>query len=251
MAAVQGIDPLLDDITERISAGDRVVLVHGGGPHIDAALRERGVTGARVGGLRVTDAPTLQITESVLCGTVNKALVRALSARGVAGAGISGQDGSLLVARFAGEIGGATLGFVGEISSVNCRILEALLGGGFLPVVAPLALSEDASTALNVNADTAAGAIAGALHADAYVVLTNVPRIYRVRDDPSTALARVTADEASALLSDGTIEGGMRPKLQSALDALARGARSAIIAGSGPKALRRALEGDGTIVVPA
>ncbi len=251
MAGVQNEDLVLDDVAERVEAGDRVVLIHGGGPHIDAVLRERGVEGARVAGLRVTDASTLQITESVLCGTVNKSLVRALSIRGVAAAGISGQDGSLLIARFAGNIGVQKLGFVGEICAVNVCILEALLASGFLPVVAPLAVSEDASTALNVNADTAAGAIAGALRADAYVVLTNVPRINRVLGDPSTALARVTAGEASAFLSNGTIEGGMRPKLQSALNALAKGARSAIIAGSGPKALGRALEGDGTIVVPA
>lgn len=251
MADVRGSDPLLDDVALRVSSGDRVVLVHGGGPQIDAALRERGIEGARVAGLRITDAPTLQVTENVLCGSVNKAVVRALLARGVCACGVSGQDGSLLVARFAAPVDGTSLGFVGEITRVNLPLLEALLAAGFVPVVAPLAVSEDASTALNVNADTAAGAIAGAVCADAYVVLTNVPRINRVRTDPSTALSRVTASEASTYMHDGTIDGGMKPKMESALDALRRGARSAIIAGSGPDALSRALQGDGTTVVPA
>ncbi len=249
MAQPDASDPLLDDVAERVAAGDRIVLVHGGGPQIDAALAERGLTPPRVHGLRVTDAATLDVTERVLCGTVNKALVRALARRGVAAAGVSGQDASLLEARALRLDDGTSLGFVGEIVAVHAGLLEALFAAGLTPVVAPLGVARDASSAYNINADTAAGAIAGALGADAYVIVTNVARVRRVVDDPSTGLARLTAAEARGFLDDGTFDGGMAPKMASALDALERGARTAVICGSGPGALGRALAGDGTTVV--
>ncbi|MBD5606763.1 MAG: acetylglutamate kinase [Candidatus Eremiobacteraeota bacterium] len=248
MAAPSAEDPLLDDVAERVAGGDRVVLVHGGGPQIDAALEERGIVTHRVAGLRVTDAATLAVTESVLCGTVNKAIVRALLVRGALAAGLSGQDGALLEARPL-AIDGRSLGYVGEIVRVIPRVLHALLDAGFVPVIAPLGITRDGATALNVNADTAAGAIAGALGADAYVVVTNVPRVRRLVDDPATEIARLTIAEAHAYLADGTFDGGMRPKMESALDALAAGAASAVICGGGRGALSRALDGHGTTIV--
>jgi acetylglutamate kinase len=249
MAALATADPLLDDVVARTAAGDRIVLVHGGGPQIDAALAERQIPTRRVAGLRVTDAATLAVTEAVLCGTVNKALVRALARRGVRAAGISGQDGGLLRARPVAPVDGESLGFVGEIESVDPVLLEAMLAAGLVPVVAPLGITADGLTALNVNADTSAGAIAGALRADAYVVVTNVDRVRLVLADPSTGIARMNAADAHGYLADGTFDGGMRPKMESALDALARGARSAVICGSGPGALSRALAGNGTTIV--
>ncbi len=249
MAEADAADPLLDEVAARVAAGDKVVLVHGGGPQIDAALAAGGLAPPRVHGLRVTDAATLAVTEHVLCGTVNKALVRALQRRGVRAAGISGQDGALLVARTLRPASGEWLGFVGEIAEVRPGVLEGLFVAGLTPVVAPLGVSLDAATALNVNADTAAGAIAGALGADAYVIVTNVDRVRRVAGDPATGIARLTAAEAQSLLDDGTFDGGMAPKMASALDALERGAGSAVVCGSGPDALGRALAGDGTTVV--
>jgi acetylglutamate kinase len=251
MAGPGAADPLLDEVAERVAAGDKIVIVHGGGPHIDAALAERGLAPPRIRGLRATDAATLGVTEHVLCGTVNKALVRALQRRGVRSAGISGQDGGLLRSRTLGPVEGRSLGFVGEIVDVRPSIIEGLFMAGLTPVVAPLGLAEDASTALNVNADTAAGAIAGVLGADAYVVVTNVDRVRRVLSDPASGIARLTAAEARAMLDDGTFDGGMAPKMASALDALERGARSAVVCGSGPGALGRALAGNGTTVVRA
>lgn len=247
--AADGEDPLLDDVAARVVAGDRVVLVHGGGPQIDAELARRGIAGSRIEGLRVTDAATLEVTERVLCGDVNKALVRALLRRGVRAAGISGQDGALLVARPMNARNGSPLGFVGEIVEVRPAILEGLLGAGLVPVVAPLGVTADATTALNVNADTSAGAIAGALRADAYVIVTNVERVRRDPADPASGIAQLTATQARAYLADGTFDGGMRPKMESALDALSLGARAAIVAGGGPGALVRALSGNGTTVV--
>ncbi len=248
MAALRS-DALLDEIAERTRIGDRVVLVHGGGPHIDAALLRQGATIRRVAGLRVTDADTLAITESVLCGSVNKALVRALLARGVRAAGICGEDGALLVARFSGSVDGVSLGFVGEIECVNAEILESLLAARIVPVVAPLGVTADFSTALNVNADIAAGAIAAALGADVYLIVTNVARVRRVADDPSTEIVHLTSSQARRYLDDGTFDGGMRPKIESVLSALRGGARSAIVTGSGPAALSAALAGNGTTIV--
>jgi acetylglutamate kinase len=242
-------DPLLDDVAARVAAGDRVVLVHGGGPQIDAELAERGIPTVRVDGLRVTDAATLAATERVLCGAVNKALVRAMLQRGVRAAGVSGQDDALLVARRAAARDGTSLGFVGEIVEVRPALLTALLDAGIVPVVAPLAIAADSSSALNVNADTAAGAIAGALQADAYIVVTNVARVLRDLTDPSSGIERLTTTQARAYLADGTFDGGMRPKMESALDALARGARTALVAGSGRGALSGALAGNGTTIV--
>ena len=245
MAAQLEGDPLLDDVVARVTAGDRVVLVHGGGPQIDAALRERKIDSERVAGLRITDSAVLGVTESVLCGTVNKALVRALFARGVTAAGISGQDGALLVAAYAEPVQGSPLGFVGDVDAVRPTILEALLEAGFVPIVAPLGVTRDGHTALNINADTAAGAIAGALRADAYVIVTDVARVRRSLDDPLSGIAQLTVAEAKRLLEDGTFGGGMRPKMTSALDALARGARAAHIADS----LAHALHGNGTTIL--
>jgi acetylglutamate kinase len=224
------------------------VLVHGGGPQIDAALAERSIPTQRIEGQRVTDAATLHLTEAVLCGNVNKALVRALALRGVAAAGVSGQDGGLLEARLLASESGASLGFVGEIVTVHPKILAALLEAGFVPVVAPLGIEIGSEHALNINADASAGAIAGALEADAYVVITNVERVRRLRDDPSTGMARLSSAQARGYLDDGTFADGMRPKIRSALDALAAGARSAIICGSGAGALTDALAGNGTVI---
>jgi len=248
MAAPPASDPLLDDVAVRVGAGDRVVLVHGGGPQIDAELRELGFAQQRVAGLRVTDAVTLAVTERVLCGTLNKALVRALQRRGVDAVGISGQDGGLLVAAPIGPIDGKALGFVGEIQTVRRAVLDALLAGGFTPVVAPLALASDGTSALNVNADTAAGALAGALEVDAYVVVTNVERVRLRVDDPSSGIETLDVALARRYLADGTFDGGMAPKMESIVRALEAGAKRAVVCGSGPGALSAAVNGNGTIV---
>ncbi len=250
MSQAELADPLLDDIATLVRDGNGVVLVHGGGPQIDLALARSGIVTQRVAGLRVTDAATLAVTESVLCGTVNKALVRALARRGIVAAGISGQDAATLVARIVAPIDGRSLGFVGDIQTIRSALLEALLAAKIVPVVAPLAVTADGRQALNVNADSSAGAIAGALGADAYVIVTNVDRVRRVVSDPSSGIASLTVAQARTYLADGTFDGGMIPKMRSAVDALAAGARSAIICGSGIGAISRALAGSGTTVVP-
>jgi acetylglutamate kinase len=250
MGSPADLDPILDDCAERLRAGDRLVIVHGGGPQIDAELERRGVTQQRIDGLRVTDAITLAITESVLCASVNKALVRAALARQIPAMGISGEDGRLLTAEPMFDAQGRSLGLVGRIVGVDPRPLTALLEQGFVPIVAPLGITQDASAALNINADTAAGAIAGALRADAYVVVTNVDRVRLHVADPASGIARLDVADAERHLASGAFDGGMRPKMRSAIDALEKGALRAFICGAGPHAITQALGGHvGTLLV--
>jgi acetylglutamate kinase len=245
MAAEGAADPVLDEVAALAARGEQIVLVHGGGPQIDAELRAKGVEEARVAGLRVTGRATRDVVESVLCGTVNKALVRALAARGARAVGISGEDGGLLVARRAGRVDGVDLGYVGEIEHVEPVAVRALLAAGFV-VVAPLALDTADGAVLNCNADTAAGAVAGALAADAYVVITNVAGVRRDRDDPSSVIRHLRLAQAEAFLVDGTFADGMIPKMAAAIRAVRSGARRAVVAGAGPGAIAAALAGNGT-----
>jgi acetylglutamate kinase len=244
-------DPVLDEIATLARGGTQVVVVHGGGPQIDAALRERGIVEERIDGLRVTSAAARDVVEAVLCGSVNKDLVRGLLARGAPAFGFSGQDGAVLTARRM-RVPEGDLGYVGVPATVDATLLRALLGLGIVPVIAPLGLDRDENVALNLNADTAAGAIAGALAADAYVVLTNVAGVRRDRHDPASVIPRLTIGEARGFLDDGTFSDGMRPKMRAAIEAVAGGARRALIAEAARDGIRNALAGAGTeLVAPA
>lgn len=241
-------DPVLDEIAALARAGTEVVVVHGGGPQIDAALRLRGIPEERIEGLRVTPAAARDVVEAVLCGTVNKDLVRSLQARGARAFGCSGEDAALLTARRM-TVAGGDLGYVGEPASVDAGLLRGLLGLGLVPVVAPLGLDRAEHCALNLNADTAAGAIAAALAADAYVVLTNVSGVRRDRHDPASVIPRLSVAQARAFLSDGTFSDGMIPKMRAAIEAVTGGARRALIAAAAPDGIRAALDGRGTELV--
>jgi acetylglutamate kinase len=249
MAAEGAADPTLDEVAALAARGDQVVLVHGGGPQIDAELDAKAIDEVRIAGLRVTGAATRDVVEYVLCGTVNKALVRALASRGARAAGISGEDGNLLGARRAGAVNGVDLGYVGEIVAVDPAVVRALLQAGFVVVVAPLGLDVAGGGVLNCNADTAAGAVAGALAADAYVVITNVAGVRRDLADPDSTIARLTVAEAEGLLADGTFTDGMIPKMRAAIGAVKTGARRAVVAGAGYGAIDAALRGIGTELV--
>ena len=237
-----GPDAVLDELAMLDAAGQPLVLVHGGGPEIDAELARRGIETRRVDGLRVTDAPTLAVTEAVLCASVNKRLVRALQERGVRSAGISGQDGPTLVGT---PFAGGKLGFVGQIERVDPSLLEALIAARFVPVVAPLATSSDG--ALNVNADLSAAAIAAALDARAVVFITNVDRVLRDTNDASSGIDRMSADEATDFHRSPFCADGMKPKIEAAIAAARRGV-DAYVAGAGTNAIARALEGEATLV---
>jgi acetylglutamate kinase len=239
---------VLDEIAAMSRAGTSLVLVHGGGPQIDAALRGQGIPEERVEGLRVTPAAARDVVEAVLCGSVNKDLVRGLIARGARAFGCSGQDGPLLTVRRM-RIAGHDLGFVGEPAHVDTELLRGLLGLGVLPVIAPLGLEPDEGVALNLNADTVAGAIAAALQADAYVVLTNVAGVRRDLRDPASVIPRLTLAEAQGFLADGTFSDGMRPKMRAAIEAVRGGARRAVIGEAVRGGIRAALAGAGTELV--
>lgn len=236
-------DTSLADVALLQRLGVRVTVVHGGGAGISAWLKRIGLEARFVRGLRVTDAPTLEVACMVLAGKINKELVSQLLALGAPAVGLSGADGGLLRARQRDP----ELGFVGEVTAVDPALLNALLSAGFLPVVAPLAVS-DAGQLLNVNADTAAGDVARGLGAERVVFLTDVPG---VAGADGRTLARLTAAEVHALIASGVIHGGMIPKVEACLHAL-QGARAAqIVDGRVAHGLLRALlasDGGGTSI---
>ncbi len=216
-------------IVARWNAGEEIVLVHGGGKHVDAALAKLGIPKRTHAGLRVTDDATLVVVVSVLAGTVNKMLVAELAAMGLDAAGISGCDGGTLVAERHPPIGGVDLGHVGQVTASRRTLLFALLTHGILPVVSSVAQGPDGGL-LNVTADTAAAAIAAGLSAATLCFLTDVPGLL---DGNGHVVPWLTARDAEALLASAVVTGGMKPKLQAALDALNAGVQSIAIGEGG------------------
>ena len=239
---------LLDEIATLRAAGYAVILVHGGGPEIDRALSDRGLVTSRVDGLRVTDSAALEVVEAVLCATANKRLVRACLQRAIPAVGISGQDGGLIKVRRAVSPSGHDFGFVGEIVSVDPAPLMTLLHAGYMPIVSPIAIDEKAEHAYNVNADTVAGAIAAAIKADAYVALTNVERVLRNPNDPSSAIDTLSVSDALLFASSDACASGMKPKMLAAIDAVTGGASRACICAAKPGAISAALSGAATVI---
>lgn len=196
-------------------------IVHGGGPQIGKLLKKLGIESHFKDGLRVTDEDVLKVVELVLCGEVNKALVRDFLNFGLPAVGISGMDGEILKAK----IKNPDLGYVGEIVSVNPALPECLLKNDFLPVIAPLALGKN-NHPLNVNADTSAGAIAGALQAGYFILISDVPGVL---DEAGELIPRLEWNEIEKLLESGVISGGMIPKVEACRTALSSGCKKAII----------------------
>ncbi|MGQ9910049.1 MAG: acetylglutamate kinase [Candidatus Flexifilum sp.] len=192
----------------------RVIVVHGGGKEISALQTALGIEPRYVDGQRVTDAASLSLVEMVLCGAVNKRLVRVLLRAGVDAAGMSGVDRRLITARKL-EIPDADLGFTGVPAAVNRDILLDFTGRGIVPVIAPVCFGEEHN--FNVNADLVAGAVAASVQASQLIFLSNVPGVL---NDQGELLSRLTAAETQGLIADGVIYGGMLPKVRTALDAL-------------------------------
>ena len=242
----RGTDPLLEELVALHQTSIPVVLVHGGGPEIDRWLAQRNVPTRRVDGLRVTDEATLEVTEAVLCATINKRLVRTCAALGVKAVGISGEDANTLVAQTAHGSHGEDLGYVGDVTACDPSLINLLLAAKYLPVVAPLAVAPDDAHAYNVNADLAAAAIAGAVHARAFVMITNVERVRNDPKDPNSGIDRLSLEEARAFVATPACEGGMRPKMHAAIAAVEAGAAASYICG--PQSIAAALAGNATIV---
>lgn len=211
------------DIALLSSAGIRLIIVHGGGPQVDEMLTKIGHTSTRIDGMRVTDPITMDIAEMVLGANVNGELVNLINhhAQNGVAVGINGKDGQLLIAdKLAGEI---DLGLVGEIQMVNTKLIETLLTNGFIPVIAPIATDATASITYNINADMVAGHIAQAVNADELLLLSNIDGVL---DKNKTLLHTLTLTEIEALINDGTIYGGMIPKIAGAVDAIQAGVKS-------------------------
>ena len=227
------------DIVLLKQVGIHPIIVHGGGPQIGDMLKRLEIKSDFVDGLRVTDSATVEVVEMVLAGRINKEIVALIQGVGGRAVGLSGKDGGMIQARKLTRTRPKTdsnieknidLGFVGEPSSVDPTLLEDLLHTGFIPVIAPLGLGEgkegEQGQTFNINADTAAGAIAGALRAERLLMLTDIEGVL---DGEGALLRNLSPKKARSLIAEGTIAGGMIPKVQTCLDAVAAGAKAAVI----------------------
>ena len=240
------------EVIRRTIEKENCVIVHGGGPQIDAALKTHQLDSTFVGGFRVTTPEIFAVVQQVLSGTVLREIVGHLRAHDVPAVGISGRDGGTLQANILRTLvdgSEADLGRVGEIEIVDTKLLKTLLDSGFIPVVSPIAVEVDgeieiAQHGLNVNADIAAAAIAGALDASSLIFMTDVPGIYRNWPDKASLINEISASELDSIKH--LFDGGMAPKVKATLDAISKGAKVVrIIDGRDPQALEDALNGTG------
>ncbi|MBQ3686869.1 MAG: acetylglutamate kinase [Treponema sp.] len=231
-------EDVMEDIVLLSTIGIHVVLVHGGGPEINHMLERVGKESKFINGLRYTDSETMEIVQMVLTGKLNKDIVGILLQKGGKAVGLSGVDSGLLRARKV-QKGGADLGFVGEVTEVNPEILRSHIQQGFIPVVSTVAIGESGDmNRYNINADTAAAKIAVALGAEKFVQLTNVPGVLRDVNDPASLVQRILVSDVGKYIEDGTIAGGMIPKIECCVLAREGGVpRTHIIDGRVPHSL--------------
>ena len=244
------------EVIKRSLSKEQCVIVHGGGPQIDAALKTHQLDSTFIGGFRVTTPEIFAVVQQVLSGTVLREVVGHLRAHEVPAVGISGRDGGTLQASILTTLVDGTnadLGRVGEVEHVDTALLKSLLDSGFTPVVSPIAVEFDGEVevpqhGLNVNADLAAAAIAGALDATSLIFMTDVPGIYRNWPDRDSLISEISATDLASIKHE--FDGGMAPKVKACLDAIAKGAKVVrIIDGRDPKALDEALSGAGGTAV--
>ena len=238
---------VMEDIVLLWLIGVKPVLVHGGGPEISEMLKKVGKESKFVDGLRVTDKETAEIVQMVLAGKINKQLVNLLGEFGGNAVGISGIDGHLIEAKVKDE----RLGFVGEITNVNVHPILDLIEKQYIPVVSTVGCDSEGNV-YNINADTAASYIAGAMHAERLITMTDIPGILRDVNDPDSIIKRVNIEEARELFREGVISGGMIPKVECCIEAIEKGVRRVtILDGRVPHAVLLELltdEGAGTMV---
>jgi acetylglutamate kinase len=243
---------VMQDIVLLRTVGIKPVLVHGGGKEVSEVMQRLGLQPRFAGGLRVTDAETMEIVEMVLAGTTNKGIVSLIHCAGGKAVGLSGKDGNLLVARKLTP-GGNDIGYVGEVTQVNAEVIEVLAAAGYIPVISSVAIGEDGES-YNVNADHAAGAIAAALCAEKLIVLTDVPGVLANLNDPTSLISEMSVAQAEELLRNGKAESGMAPKLEACITALRSGVQRAhIIDGRQPHAILMEVftdHGVGTMIKP-
>ena len=238
---------VMEDIALLWLIGVKVVLVHGGGPEISDTMAKLGKKAVFIDGLRVTDKETVDIVQMVLAGKVNKSLVNLIQMKGGHAVGLSGIDGGIIEATMKNE----ALGYVGEITKIRTQPITDLLEKNYIPVISTIASDRQGNT-YNINGDTAAGYIAGALNAERLIMMTDIAGILENKDDPSTLIPEVTIAEAEHLQEKGIISGGMIPKVQCCIEAIHRGVNNVIIMdGRTPHSILMELltdEGAGTMV---
>ena len=239
---------VMEDIALLWLIGVKVVLIHGGGPEISETMKRLGKKSEFVNGLRVTDRETVDIVQMVLAGKVNKTLVNLLQMKGGHAVGLSGIDGGILEASMKDE----ALGYVGEITKTRTQPITDLLEKNYIPVISTIASDRQGNT-FNINGDTAAASIAGALGAERLIMMTDIAGLLRDKDDPSTLIPAVTVSEAKQLFEEGIISGGMIPKVDCCIEAIEKGVKHVVIMdGRVPHSILMELltdEGAGTMVV--
>ena len=217
-------DSVMRDIVLLSLIGVKVVLVHGGGPEITEMLNKMGKESQFVNGLRVTDKETAEVVQMVLAGKINKSLVGLLERKGGKAIGLSGLDGHMIKAKVKDE----ALGYVGEITDIDVTTVLDVLEKGYVPVISTVACDDDGNV-YNINADTAAAKIAGALHAESFISMTDISGILRDKNDPSTLISEIKISEAPKLIEDGIINGGMIPKVECCTNAIKWGVKKVFI----------------------
>ena len=215
---------VMRDLVLLTTVGINVVLVHGGGPEINKTLSRMNIESKFEGGLRVTDKETAEVVQMVLAGKVNKELVCRITNLGGHALGLSGMDGGMLKCKAADDIHG----YVGEITEINMEAVSEILNNGWIPVISTIGFDENGNC-YNINADTAAAAIAGALKAEALISMTDIVGLCRDKDDPSTLIHKVYVSDTPALIAEGIISGGMIPKIDSMTTAMRQGCKKAFI----------------------
>ncbi len=240
---------VIRDIVFLSCVGVRPVVVHGGGPEINIWLDKLGIEPQFKDGLRVTNADTMDVVEMVLVGRVNKELVSLINQAGSAAVGLCGKDANLIQARPVGKEG---VGFVGEVTNIDTRIIESLVTSGYVPVISSVA-ADETGQAYNINADTVAGEIAAALQAEKLILLTDTPGILEDYHNPSTLLTQLDIQKARELIDRGIVSGGMIPKVNCCVRSLAQGVKAAhILDGRIPHALLLEIfsdEGIGSMII--
>ena len=239
---------VMEDIALLWLIGVKVVLVHGGGPEINDLMKKMGKEAVFVDGLRVTDKETVDIVQMVLAGKVNKSLVTLLQMKGGHAVGLSGMDGGIIEATIKDE----RLGYVGKITKIRTQPITDLLEKNYIPVISTVA-SDHEGNVYNINGDTAAAYIAGALGAERLLMMTDIAGILRDKDDPGTLIPHLTVSEAKDLYGEGVISGGMIPKVDCCIEAISHGVKTVVIMdGRTPHSILMELltnEGAGTMVV--
>lgn len=246
------IKTIMQDVATLKIVGVNPILVHGGGPEINAMLSRLNIKSEFKNGLRITDAPAMEIVQMAL-GKLNKNISAALGTMGVKAVGVSGMDNGLIRVKKYSDTSGADYGFVGKIENTDVTLLHTLISNGYIPVIATIGADENGN-AYNVNADTAAGAIGGAMQAEKLLYLTDVDGVRENESDPASLIPEITAARLTAMIADGRIRGGMVPKALSCIDAIECGVKNVLILnGTIPHSILLELfthTGVGTMVTP-